>query len=63
MERVVKLQYESLGNKKDTRHVIVGVDYTKMDTTVRKGHSQMLFKLLSPIFQKSYLNQLNESIN
>lgn len=62
VERVMKLQYESLDTNTDQRHVILGIDYTKMDTTVRTGHSELLFLFLRPRFQRRYHSALRESL-
>lgn len=62
VERIMKLQYESLDTIQDSRHVIVGIDYTKMDTTVRTEHSDILFRFLSPMFQQRHRDGLYESL-
>lgn len=62
VERVMKLQYESVDTTSDKRHILLGIDYTKMDTTVRPNHSEMLFYLLKPRFQRRYHASLYESL-
>lgn len=58
----MKRQYESLDTKMDLRHIILGIDYTKMDTTVRTEHSDILFRFLSPRFQRNHHSALRESL-
>lgn len=58
----MKLQYESVDTNSVKRHILLGIDYTKMDTTVRPNHSEILFYLLKPRFQRKYHALLYESL-